>query len=253
MDAGTTGIQIHHQEYVSADGQWWWDVRVPAERDGITRLDFHMRPAGYLLGLLVDEVGRLYSLPLSLQGVDHDYFRWTEAKEGTVDERGLFPGAYEIQVNDGNLGYPVLGQVTLVAGEVAKARLSFSRELEGSTPTARPRTFAPEAISSPGVSRGSFAPDGRSFYFSRRTGAGPSAFSLHVSVREFGLWGSPTRLDLGEGHGGYGSSPAISPDGHRLVFASHRRPAWEGEADPEPAERASLWMSTKSGDGWSPP
>ena len=51
------GVQIHHPEFVSADGAWWWDLRVPAVEGQVTRLDFQVRSAGSLLGVLLDEFG----------------------------------------------------------------------------------------------------------------------------------------------------------------------------------------------------
>ena len=104
--------------------------------------------------------------------------------------------------------------------------------------------FAPNVISTAalGEAGGAFTPDGHEFYFSARTPTTTSRpiTAILVSHRVKGRWQRPEVASFS----GIDSdtSPAISPDGKRLIFASTRT-----------RRDFDLWIVEREGDHWSAP
>jgi hypothetical protein len=109
--------------------------------------------------------------------------------------------------------------------------------------------FAAILADSGRIYRGTFSPDGREFWFFKRTSDDPRAedYRIYVSRRRPDGWSPGTRVTLG---GEFSDLyPTLTPDGRRLVFASYRRAPGDTSAKPS----ASLWSATRQGAGWSPP
>ena len=129
---------------------------------------------------------------------------------------------------------------------------TFAQEnnLRSKTKKVQPEVFGPGVLSTGtegSVYRGSFAPDGRTFYFFKNVTKGQEDYRIFVSRHFNGEWTEPVRLNLG---GDYSDLyPAISKDGKRMVFSSYR-PA-PGDTSPKP--NAHLWYVDKKGDGWGTP
>lgn len=107
--------------------------------------------------------------------------------------------------------------------------------------------FAPHLADSARIFRGTFSPDGRTFYYFRKQALDREDYRIMVSRWRNGAWMPGERLDLG---GEFSDLyPSVSPDGRRLVFASYR---------PAPGDTASrpnayLWYADRRGEGWGPP
>ena len=115
-------------------------------------------------------------------------------------------------------------------------------------PEGLPEIFAPETISVGNVWKGSFAPDGRSFYFFKKLPGKGENYRIHVSRLQGERWTAPEPLTLG---GDFSELyPVVSPDGRRLVFVSYR-PAPGEAAGAKP--QATLWFAPSTGDGWGEP
>lgn len=117
----------------------------------------------------------------------------------------------------------------------------------GSPATAEP--FAPALADSGRIYRGSFAPNGREFYFFRKMGDDPRAedYRIFVSRLRSSGWGPPERVMLGADASDL--YPTISADGRRMVFTSYRRPPGDTASKPN----AGLWYSDRRGTGWTTP
>jgi hypothetical protein len=89
--------------------------------------------------------------------------------------------------------------------------------------------------------------EGREFYYFSRVGPGDEDYRIFKSVRSGDSWTMAQPVDLGGNHSDL--YPSLSPDGTRLVFSSYR-PA---PGDTARVANAHLWMSVRSGDGWSTP
>lgn len=118
-----------------------------------------------------------------------------------------------------------------------------------SPPKGHAAVFAPLPVSVGNVYRGSFDPDGRTFYYFKKTGAAASEdFTIFRTRRVDTGWSEPERVNLG---GNYSDLyPSISSDGRRMVFASYR-PA-PGDTDAS-HPNAYLWYAERSGDSWGTP
>ena len=109
--------------------------------------------------------------------------------------------------------------------------------------------FANDRLATDNVYRGTFAPDGRTFFFFRKVSSAPNDQDYRIleSHLEQGGWSAPARVSLG---GDYSDLyPTISPDGRRMVFASYR-PA---PGDTSSHRNAHLWYADRVGNGWGPP
>jgi hypothetical protein len=94
-----------------------------------------------------------------------------------------------------------------------------------------------------------FAPDGRSAYFTVST---PAYGRLHVIMEsrfEGGRWGAP-RVAPFSGRWG-DADPMFAPDGRTLWFIS-KRPTGQG-ADTVARRHFDIWMVERLGDGWGEP
>jgi hypothetical protein len=115
-----------------------------------------------------------------------------------------------------------------------------------STKHDQPEVFAPGVISSGEVYRGSFSADGKSFYFFKRVGEGED-YRIFMSNRSGDSWTTPQRVVLG---GEFSDLyPAISRDGHRLIFSSYRPVPGDVSAKPN----AHIWLTEWKGNSWSAP
>lgn len=95
--------------------------------------------------------------------------------------------------------------------------------------------------------RGSFSPDGRTFYFFKNITKGQEDYRIFVSKLVNKKWSEPVQLNLG---GDYSDLyPSISKDGKRMVFSSYRPAPGDTSAKPN----AHLWYVDKKGDGWGTP
>ena len=95
------------------------------------------------------------------------------------------------------------------------------------------------------VHAGTFAGDGRSFYFFKKVG--PEDFRIVVSHWEAGEWSAPVRLPFSDTTSDL--YPAISADGQRMVFTSYRHVP----GDTLPRRNGYLWEVARVGDAWGTP
>ena len=96
------------------------------------------------------------------------------------------------------------------------------------------------------IYRGSFSPDGRTFYFFRKVGEGED-YRIVVSERTGDGWSAPAVVRLG---GEFSDLyPSISRDGQRMVFSSYR--PVPGAAGGKP--NAHLWYVDRVNEGWGTP
>ncbi|MEO8276232.1 MAG: hypothetical protein ABI639_08420 [Thermoanaerobaculia bacterium] len=114
-----------------------------------------------------------------------------------------------------------------------------------SAPLTTARLFAPGVVATSDYERdGTFTPDGREFYFTKRT-MWPSHYTICVTRWVKGKWIEP---EVAPFSGQYSDlTPFISSDGSKLYFAS-RRPI-----DGQPHRDLDLWMVTREEDKWSEP
>lgn len=105
--------------------------------------------------------------------------------------------------------------------------------------------FAPGVVSTRDYERdGTFSPDGKTFYFTKRT-IWPYFSVICVSRLRDGRWGEPEVASFSGRDADL--TPFISGDGNRLYFAS-RRPL-----NGAPATGYNLWVVDRTGDRWSAP
>jgi len=110
---------------------------------------------------------------------------------------------------------------------------------------AKPSIFGESVISGPDYERGgTFTPDGKTFYFSKRS---PSGYFSAICVSHYrnGKWSMPEIASF-SGHF-VDQDPIISPDGSKLFFTS-RRPVNGKER-----EDSDIWSAEKTDVGWSQP
>jgi hypothetical protein len=110
-----------------------------------------------------------------------------------------------------------------------------------------PEVIGPETISLGNVYRGTFTPDGDTLYYFRKVTHGAEDYRIFRAHRAGGSWSEPERVDLG---GDYSDLyPALTPDGHRMVFSSYRPVSGDTSAHPS----AYLWYVQREGDSWGGP
>ena len=106
--------------------------------------------------------------------------------------------------------------------------------------------FNNDLLATDNVFRGTFAPDGRTFFFFRQVGPNED-FRIFESRLVDGRWSRPIRVSLG---GEFSDLyPTITPDGRRMIFASYR-PA---PGDTTSHKNAHLWYADRQGDTWTTP
>ena len=122
---------------------------------------------------------------------------------------------------------------------------SYIEKAQNETPV--PEIFGKDIFAGGEVFRGSFSPDGKTFYFFKKITEGQEDYRIFTSNMVEGKWTEPKILNLG---GEYSDLyPTISKDGKRLVFSSYR-PAPNDKSE---KPNAHLWYADKKGDGWSEP
>jgi hypothetical protein len=121
---------------------------------------------------------------------------------------------------------------------------STAQQVPG-TASDKPQVFGPGVLSAGEVYRGSFTPDGQTFYFFKKVGADED-YRILMSRFERGAWSQPARVSLG---GEFSDLyPSISRDGRRLVFTSYR--PFPGDT----AHTAHVWYTERmGGDRWGNP
>jgi hypothetical protein len=109
------------------------------------------------------------------------------------------------------------------------------------------KLFAPGVISTGVYTRDvAMTPDGKEFYFSVVLG-NYDYYAIMVTRLVDGEWTEPVVAPFS---GKYKDlEPAISPDGEKFFFFSHRPRAGEGE----PKEDSDIWVMERSEDGWGEP
>jgi hypothetical protein len=127
---GMMWLATQHDRFASSDGESMWQVDVPLERGVVVERDFAMVEAGAIEGVLLQATTGApiaENLRIFTGGPNAMHFlRYATADErGRFAERGLFPGVYTIDVNSGNLRYPILGTVRVEAGKTAKVELRW--------------------------------------------------------------------------------------------------------------------------------
>jgi len=124
--------------------------------------------------------------------------------------------------------------------------LSIALALQGAAADTA-RVFAPGIVSTGNVYRGSFSPDGREFYWFRKTTPGTEEYRIYRSRRAGDAWSAAEVVDLGASPSDL--YPAVSPDGRWLLFSSYR----PVPGDTSSHANAHLWAAPRRGDGWGPP
>ena len=125
--------------------------------------------------------------------------------------------------------------------------LSLTLALQAAAPADTARVFAPGVVSTGNVYRGSFSPDGREFYWFRKTTPGTEDYRIFRSRLAAGTWSAPQPVDLGTSPSDL--YPAVSPDGRWLLFSSYRPAPGDTSSHPN----AHLWAAPRRGDGWGTP
>ena len=128
------------------------------------------------------------------------------------------------------------------AGAGATGRADASATMKGPAP----ELFSPGVISGP-ANDGSptFAPDGKSLYFTRSTAAWGVILESHESA---GKWSEPQVASFsGEWKD---SSPGMAPDGSFLVFVSLRPEKMPAPGEKITSVRANLYRVKRVGAGW---
>src|SRR5690242_21226043 len=113
----------------------------------------------------------------------------------------------------------VLRREAVAAGTAAKAIAPYASP----SPLPQPRLFAEHVISTADDELGgTFSPDGRSFYFAKRTPSSISSSLIVICVSRYanGKWSKPEIAPFSGQYIDFG--PSISPDGSKLFFASVR-------------------------------
>jgi len=131
---GLMWLATRHDRFASSDGESLCPIEVPLERGTVVEKDFAMVEAGAIEGVLLQAttgapIAETLRLFTGDQNATH-YLRYATTDEhGRFAERGLFPGAYTIDVNgvkDGaDIRYPILGTVRVEAGETAQVELRW--------------------------------------------------------------------------------------------------------------------------------
>jgi L-ascorbate metabolism protein UlaG (beta-lactamase superfamily) len=116
----------------------------------------------------------------------------------------------------------------------------------GQVEPSRVEVFGTGVLSTGEVFRGTFSPDGGTFYFFKKTSSGED-YRIYSSNQTANGWTAPAVVDLG----GLFSDlyPAISRDGRRIVFSSYR--PVPGPIGGKPS--AHLWYADRTDGGWSAP
>ena len=127
----------------------------------------------------------------------------------------------------------------------ATAPVPVAAEPRPAAPPYAVERFAPDVISTRDYERdGTFSPDGKTFYFTKRT-IWPYFSVVCVSHFRNGRWTGP---DVASFSGQYADGmPFVSVDGSHLYFAS-RRPL---NGIPSPVY--NIWVVDRRADGWSEP
>lgn len=132
-----------------------------------------------------------------------------------------------------------------VAEIQAKPEYFSQFSVESGLQISEPRIFAENIISNSDYERGgTFTPDGKEFYFTKRS---PEGYFMAICVSRFvnSKWSQP---EIAPFSGQYpDSEPIISPDGEKLFFTSRRPVNGKPKQDPD------LWVMNKTAIGWSEP
>jgi protocatechuate 3,4-dioxygenase beta subunit len=127
------GMTLSHHKFASADGNSWWDVRVPQIDRHVVHKDFVMTLGGTLSGTVTGPGEQpaneldLRIRPAAPGNETSKYWRYAKTNaNGDFKEAGLYPRAYDIQVNSPEFGYPVIGRAEVKASLTTEVDLTFS-------------------------------------------------------------------------------------------------------------------------------
>jgi len=125
----------------------------------------------------------------------------------------------------------------------------------GQKPPGRtPEVFAPGIVSTGAHEfAGSFTPDGREYYFTRRESR-QSPTRIMVTRCIDGTWTPPEPAAFNAtaaGPNAMSFEPMVTPDGKRLYFSSDR-PLTAGSGPAGPPQ-LNIWYAERAGDGWAAP
>lgn len=150
--------------------------------------------------------------------------------------------------------YPLI-LILLLACTLGCTKKSASHDIQEGEEPAR-KEECPDTISAFGdtrfqnqVFRGSFSPDGSTFYFFKKIDPQKEEYRIYQSSKDGEKWSDPQLVHLG---GDYSDLyPSISKDGKRMVFSSYRPVPKEYQSTD--AKNAHLWYSEKKPEGWGAP
>jgi len=121
-------------------------------------------------------------------------------------------------------------------------------------PGMTPEVFAPGVVSTGAHEfAGSFSPDGREYYFTRRESR-QSPTLIMVTRCVDGAWTAPEPAAFNApaaGPNAMSFEPMVTPDGRRLYFTSDRPRA--GQTGPPGPPQLNIWYVERAGDGWGAP
>src|SRR5581483_7878666 len=135
--------------------------------------------------------------------------------------------------------------IAFVCVSIGKPPVQSAPPYSVNGPLTEPRIFGEGVISTNDYERGgTFTPDGREFYFTKR--AVPGYFwTICFSRFENGKWSTP---EVASFSGQYlDADPFISSDGSKLFFASAR------PIDDKPKRDFDIWVVNRTSKGWSEP
>lgn len=143
--------------------------------------------------------------------------------------------------------YRAVGHGSISSAQTYMASRVSASAITDRAPSKQPEVFGPRVLSVGNVYRGTFTPDGRTFYFFKNVTKDQEDYRIFMSRLVNGQWTEPQRVNLG---GEYSDTyPSISSDGRRMVFTSYRPAPGDKSSKPN----AYMWYVDRSGGRWGKP